>query len=85
MGGKSAEQMRAHIGRYQRNASQPLQCRFRTCAVVGSSGGLRGARFGRYIDAHEAVLRINAAPTTNQFDAAVGARTTWRVHNSEKP
>jgi len=31
------------------------------------------------------VIRINAAPTTSQHDAAVGSRTTWRVHNSEKP
>ena len=31
------------------------------------------------------MIRINAAPTTSQHDAAVGSRTTWRVHNSEKP
>ena len=32
------------IARYQRNTSQPLRCRFDSCAVVGSSGGLRGAQ-----------------------------------------
>ena len=31
------------------------------------------------------MIRINAAPTTSQYDEAVGRRTTWRVHNSEKP
>ena len=85
MGGKSKEQMAASISRYQANTSQPLACRFRTCAVVGSSGNLRGGRLGRLIDAHDAVIRINAAPVSSQHEAAVGRRTTWRVHNSEKP
>ena len=84
MGGKSEAEARAAIARYQRNTSQPLRCRFDSCAVVGSSGRLRGAHFGPYIDAHEAVIRINAAPTTSNHAAAVGSRTTWRVHNSEK-
>jgi len=85
MGGKTREQMAAAIARYQANTSQPLACRFRTCAVVGSSGNLRGGGLGRLIDAHDAVIRINAAPVSSQHEAAVGRRTTWRVHNSEKP
>ena len=36
-----------------------------SCAVVGSSGGLRGAHFGPYIDAHEAVTQSNATPGPN--------------------
>ena len=44
MGGKSEAEARAAIARYQRNTSQPLRCRFDSCAVVGSSGGLRGAQ-----------------------------------------
>ena len=84
MGGKTKEQNVQAIRRYLRNASQPAVCRYRTCAVVGSSGSLRGAGFGAAIDSHDAVIRINAAPTFGH-ERAVGARTTWRVHNSEKP
>lgn len=84
MGGKSAAEMIAAISRYQLNASQPVRCRYASCAVVGSSGSLRGAAFGSAIDAHDAVIRINAAPT-HGHERAVGSRTTWRVHNSEKP
>ena len=84
MGGKSEAEMVARIRKYRRNSSIPLRCRFATCAVVGSSGALRGARLGGAIDAHDAVIRINAAPTY-RHEVAVGARTTWRIHNSEKP
>jgi hypothetical protein len=61
-----------------------MRCHYPTCAVVGSAGNLRTARLGPAIDAHDAVFRINAAPTMGH-EAAVGARTTWRIHNSEKP
>ena len=84
MGGKSEDDMVSSIRRYVANSSQPRQCRYRTCAVVGSSGALRGTHHGASIDAHAAVIRINAAPT-HKHEAAVGRRTTWRVHNSEKP
>jgi len=76
--------MLATVRAYARNASQPLRCHFSSCAVVGSAGSLRGARLGSAIDAHEAVFRVNAAPTAGHEDD-VGHRTTWRVHNSEKP
>lgn len=84
MGGKTEEQMLARVRAFLRNASQPLRCRYATCAVVGSGGSLRGARLGAAIDAHEAVVRLNAAPTAGH-EERVGTRTTWRVHNSEKP
>ena len=84
MDGKSEAQMLATVRAYARNASQPLRCHFSSCAVVGSAGSLRGARLGSAIDAHEAVFRVNAAPTAGHEDD-VGHRTTWRVHNSEKP
>ena len=74
----------ARVQRAQRNASQPLRCRFATCAVVGSSGNLRDRQFGPSIDAHEAVFRVNAAPVIG-YERAVGTRTTWRITNSEKP
>ena len=84
MKGKPEEQMLRALRRYQRNTSLPIKCAYRTCAVVGSSGSLRGALFGEAIDAHDAVIRINAAPVYS-YEAAVGTRTSWRVHNSEKP
>jgi hypothetical protein len=84
MGGKSESAMLQRIRQYQRNASMPLTCHYPTCAVVGSSGSLRETSFGAGIDAHAAVFRINAAPARGH-ERAVGARTTLRVHNSEKP
>jgi hypothetical protein len=84
MGGKTQEQMLAAIRRYLHNTSVPRTCHYATCAVVGSSGALRGTAYGRAIDAHDAVIRINAAPI-HRHEVAVGTRTTWRVHNSEKP
>lgn len=35
---------------------------FKSCAVVGNSGGLLKAEFGKEIDSHEAVIRDNEAP-----------------------
>jgi hypothetical protein len=84
IGGVSTSEMLQRIRQYQHNASMPLACHYSTCAVVGSSGSLRGAEFGAGIDAHAAVFRINAAPTRGH-ERAVGACTTLRVHNSEKP
>ena len=84
MGGKSRQEMLRSIRRYQRNTSLPARCRYESCAVVGSSGNLRRAGLGARIDAHDAVIRINAAPTSGH-ERDVGARTTLRVHNSEKP
>ena len=84
MGGKTDEQMHAKIRQYLRNTSLPTTCRYSSCAVVGSSGALRGGSLGGAIDSHDAIFRINAAPTY-RHSRAVGTRTTWRIHNSEKP
>ncbi|XRB24802.1 glycosyltransferase family 29 protein [Pseudoscourfieldia marina] len=64
--------------------------RFESCAVVGNSGKLLFGRrreddgqvehFGREIDEHGAVFRINGAPTRG-FEKYVGARTTFDVSN----
>ncbi|KAI4902472.1 hypothetical protein NFI96_003096 [Prochilodus magdalenae] len=53
-----------------------LQCR--RCAVVSSSGHMRGSGQGSEIDGHDCVIRMNAAPTWG-FQADVGNRTTVRV------
>ena len=54
MGGKTEAAMLARIREYRRNTSVPLRCHYATCAVVGSSGSLRGGALGATIDAHDA-------------------------------
>jgi hypothetical protein len=46
---------------------------FRSCAVVGSSGILARYEQGAAIDAHDAVMRFNNAPTVG-FQKNVGRR-----------
>ncbi|XP_048398883.1 beta-galactoside alpha-2,6-sialyltransferase 1-like [Stegostoma tigrinum] len=55
---------------------------FNTCAVVASAGSILRSRLGREIDAHDAVLRFNGAPTIG-FESDVGTRTTIRIVNSQ--
>ncbi|XP_078266915.1 beta-galactoside alpha-2,6-sialyltransferase 1-like isoform X2 [Rhinoraja longicauda] len=64
-----------------RNLSQVLGP-FQTCAVVASAGSILKSKLGREIDAHDAVLRFNRAPTIG-FESDVGNRTTIRIVNSQ--
>ena len=48
--------------------------------MVGNSAVLNRFRFGRAIDAHHAVFRVNQAPTRG-YAANVGRRATFRVLN----
>ncbi|XP_030644946.1 CMP-N-acetylneuraminate-beta-galactosamide-alpha-2,3-sialyltransferase 1-like [Chanos chanos] len=57
---------------------RPRLDRCRTCAVVGNSGNLLGSHYGRLIDLHDFVLRMNRAPTKG-FEEDVGAKTTHRI------
>ena len=51
---------------------------FDSCAVVGSGSSLLNSGFGTDIDNHDAVFRINSAPTKG-FHQDVGSFTTFRV------
>ena len=51
-----------------------------TCAVVGNAGALLKANNGTAIDAHDAVFRLNLAPTKG-YEQHVGSRTTYDISN----
>lgn len=48
---------------------------------MGNSGSLTRTKYGRAIDAHDVVARMNQGPTKN-YEALVGARTTHRMLNN---
>ncbi|KAJ0055399.1 hypothetical protein NL108_016889 [Boleophthalmus pectinirostris] len=56
--------------------TNPDHCR--TCAVVGNSVNLKRSHYGKLIDQHESVFRINLG-MTNGFEKDVGTKTTHRV------
>ncbi|XP_077990925.1 CMP-N-acetylneuraminate-beta-galactosamide-alpha-2,3-sialyltransferase 2-like [Glandiceps talaboti] len=47
------------------------------CAIVGNSGNLRNSKYGKLIDGHDYVMRINQG-ITKGFEEDVGNRTTHR-------
>ena len=58
---------------------------FDTCAIVGNSGSLLRSAFGKAIDSHSTVLRLNQAPRGekgNSFARHVGTTTTFRLVNT---
>ena len=56
------------------------QLQFKTCALVSNSGSLLEAEFGYEIDQHDAVFRMNNAPTMG-FEQHVGMKTTFDLLN----
>ena len=50
-----------------------------SCAVVGRSGSLWGSRLGQHIDRHEAVFRVDNAPSGSKFTQDVGKKVTYQV------
>lgn len=92
-GGKMSEEAAGLL----RGLRDPARCHYPSCALVGASGTLLGARLGKDIDSHDAVIRVNFAPDGPMaartptaphrhlptWIADVGARTTWRVITME--
>lgn len=52
-----------------------------TCAIVGNSGTLNVKPYGKAIDAHDIVIRMNQAPTEG-YEGDCGSKTTVRLLNS---
>lgn len=69
----------------QENPQRPVahdgEERYRTCAVVGSSGILLKQRLGSFIDGHDVVIRLNNAKVVG-FQDSVGSKTTIAFVNS---
>lgn len=56
-----------------------LPRQFATCAVVGNSGDLLKAEFGKEIDEHDAVIRDNEAPVNAKYAKHVGLKRDFRI------
>ena len=55
---------------------------YHRCALVASAGVLLRSHLGETIDAHDMVMRFNAAPTKG-YEHYVGKKTTYRISNGE--
>ena len=68
----------------EKNQSQMFAKRasFKTCAVVSSGAALKGKGYGKTIDEHEVIVRLNNAPTIG-YEHDVGSFTTLRLTNTQ--
>ena len=55
--------------------------KFDSCAIVGNSGNLLLAEYGKDIDSHDVVIRVNQAPTEGSYEKHVGKKTSMRLLN----
>jgi hypothetical protein len=58
------------------------EIRHKSCALVGNSGILKRTVFGKSIDKHEAVMRVNQAPVKG-YEKFVGSKITYRMLNNK--
>tara|TARA_X000000368_G_scaffold8369_1_gene6552 strand:- start:1687 stop:2877 length:1191 start_codon:yes stop_codon:yes gene_type:complete len=61
---------------------QSPRIRHKSCALVGNSGILKRTQFGKSIDKHEAVMRVNQAPVKG-YEKYVGSKITYRMLNNK--
>ena len=64
------------LKKFKKNASIPPNKHYKTCAVVGNSGSLLNKHYGKEIDSHEAVFRVNYFHLKSKYS---GTKTTWSV------
>ena len=62
------------------NDPRGLSTNWGRCAVVGNSGLLRFSEYGKAIDSHDVIVRINQAPIRG-YSRRVGLKVTHRVFN----
>lgn len=55
----------------------------KSCAVVGSSSNLLESEYGKFIDSHEIVFRMNNAPTSPKYTKHVGLKTNLGFVHSD--
>lgn len=72
-------EIRVSIDEY--NGKRGLIQRYKSCAVVGNSGILLKSDYGKMIDSHEFVIRLNNARITG-FERNAGAKTNVSFVNS---
>jgi len=58
-----------------------LDFRQLSCAIVGNAGHLSLSNYGKEIDSHDVVVRLNQAPTKG-YEDKVGSKTTMRLLNA---
>ncbi|KAK4440616.1 Beta-1,6-galactosyltransferase GALT29A [Sesamum alatum] len=63
------------------NGKKSSRGKYQSCAVVGNSGILLNKNYGKLIDSHEAVIRLNNARIAS-FERNVGAKTSISFVNS---
>ncbi|KAK7261222.1 hypothetical protein RIF29_27527 [Crotalaria pallida] len=61
--------------------SESFDLRYSSCAVVGNSGILLNTNYGKLIDSHEVVIRLNNA-RVESFESKVGSKTNISFVNS---
>ncbi|KAL0369536.1 UNVERIFIED_CONTAM: Beta-1,6-galactosyltransferase GALT29A [Sesamum angustifolium] len=74
-----ANEVKVLIDEY--NGKKGSREKYNSCAVVGNSGILLNKEFGKLIDSHEAVIRLNNARIAS-FERNVGAKTSISFVNS---
>lgn len=72
--------VKGSIDRYN-GVGVSARTRYKSCAVVGNSGILLKSEFGKLIDSHEVVIRLNNA-RTGSFKRNVGSKTSISFVNS---
>ena len=55
--------------------------KFASCGIVSNAGSMLGSKLGTHIDSNDFIIRFNDAPTTAEYSADVGSKTSLRIVN----